>query len=104
MIYTIVMANDDEFYRDVNLDMTLTSWDEDVFSHRLTLEKETMTISEQWVRSPSAEVTFEEVALKDVPRWGRCMADKMHPQIVAQYFQPLIDEWQIRQAETEQTR
>lgn len=103
MIYGITMTNDDVYYRDVHLDMTLTSWEEDVFRHRTTLDKETMAVSEQWLRSPAADVSFDEVALKDVPRWCRCMADKMRPQIVAQYFQPLIDEWQIRQAETEET-
>lgn len=104
MIYTITQTNDCEYYRDVQLDMTLTVWGGDIIRHTLTLEKETTAVFEQWYRSPAEHSDFDEVDTKDVPRWCRCMADKMRPQIVAKYFQAEIDEWQKRQAETEETR
>lgn len=77
---------------EVRLDMSLDAWRGDIIRCRFELNEETMTVSEQWCRSPTENHDFDGVALKDVPRWCRCMADKMRPKIVAQYFQPLIDE------------
>lgn len=101
MIYAIARVNDDAYYRDVHLDMALSECWEDIIRCAFTLDKEDMTVSEQWIRSPAAKAPFDEVALNDVPRWCRCMADKLRPRIVAEHFQVLIDEWQIRQAENQ---
>ena len=104
MIYHIYEKNDDdEGYKDIALIMALIDYAGDTYQYTLTLDKEDMTVSDVW-EFAKAEELFDDIRLKDVPRWCRCMADKMRPQIVAQYFQPVIDEWQIRQAETEQTR
>ena len=88
----------------VRLDMSLDAWWGDTIRCRFELSEETMTVSEHWYRAPTEYQTFDDIRPKDVPRWCRCMADKMRPQIIAEYFQAEIDEWQKRQAEAEETR
>ena len=84
MIYDIYLANEDENYRDVALDMAIEDFDKGCWHVVTTLELESDTIDKpSFGYSESVNEPFKEVNEKEAPRWVRVMAMRMFPRIEA---------------------
>ena len=107
MIYHISQTDDDDtYFRDVVLTMALEDYSGETWMASWEFDKDNGELNGPvWQMSPASDIVYEPVATADVPRWCRTIADRMEPQIIAEHFQALIDEWRAaEQAELEECR
>ena len=83
MIYDIELTNDDQNYRDVQLDTALDDYAGPTWKRVVTLEKESEEVLvADWEFSAEGCISFEAVPPNDVPLWCKRLYAHLEPRIM----------------------